>query len=976
MLEPSLLKRWLIQRRLGLSVGLAVTAVAVAAHLSGWTQRLEWMLYDTLVRHASTVPAAGHILHVDIDDDAIARYASWPWPRDTQADLVRTLSELGARRIVMDLVWTEPKPPEIRAADLDRYADIEGTVERIGRLSAENVAYPDDELAAAIAAAGNVHLAMYCMNHTEPPGGPLETGIAHLLHRDFSLTAEAIADRLGTHVDDVAAALPRVKRRVARELVADRMNGDPPPTARQIHESLLPTPFERLTADREDLLAAYHRELGLRNLIAHGVPVPQGLRGKLPVIEDVNPPVYKFTAAGSRTGFVNFQPDRDGVLRRIPLLYEWNGRLIEQLGFTAARDELGIEPEDLSIEGSHLLIAARGLRPAMRVQLDENGCMLINWHVADDASRPFGHLPVTRLLQIVEARRRLRQNDVLEQVRLAEAMQLAKGEAGYAVYREQVNRLLELRRRLRMAELRRQPDKPKLRETRAEADQLAQTIDQDHMLTSMLIRETWAELKKEPDPADPAIAAEYDRFARAARLIDRDIPAITAANTEIRGKLNEWTKKLRPIVADKVCFVGYTATAIADMVNTPPLERMAGVQIHSQLFNDFAQRRFLSWAGPLTRGGAIVALGLTATVAATTAGPWASLLILVVVVTLAGLLNAVGLFAEADYWLALLTALIATFVAWALIVMIRYLVTDRERRRFSRAVAQYVSPAMARRLGESAQSLSLAPTDAVVSCLFSDLAGFTTLSERLGPAGTRAVLNPYLQAMSEALHRRDALINKFMGDGIFAFFNPPILPCAAHEVAACESALDCQAALAELIARQADGPFAAEFRRLSMRIGIASGPVFVGDYGSEAKLDYTCMGDVVNLAARLESANKQFGTLNLLSEHTHKATYDRYVCRRLGHIQVKGQTAALGVFELLGRRGEVDEPTVSHVEMFENALRAFLRRDFAAARKGFLDCRDRKPDDKATELYLAIIKRLETTPPDDDWDGRLELTEK
>jgi adenylate cyclase len=311
-----------------------------------------------------------------------------------------------------------------------------------------------------------------------------------------------------------------------------------------------------------------------------------------------------------------------------------------------------------------------------------------------------------------------------------------------------------------------------------------------------------------------------------------------------------------------------------------------------------------------------------------------------------------------------------------MIVLVQYLIIDRQRRRFSKAVAQYVSPAMARRIADESENLDLSPREGEVTCLFSDLAGFTAISERLGPEGTRAVLNPYLQRMSDVLHRHNALINKFMGDGIFAFFNPPILACEAHALAACESALDSRAALDELIQHHAQHPLAAFFRQLAMRIGIASGRVFVGDYGSENKLDYTCVGDTVNLAARLESANKQFGSAIMISQSTRDAAGDRYELRHLGALQVKGQTVTVHVYELLGRRGRVDSAVRAFAEAFNDGVDAFARRDWDTSSQRFEACLDARPADAGARRYLEMIRQYRANPPGDEWQGGLELTEK
>jgi adenylate cyclase len=263
-----------------------------------------------------------------------------------------------------------------------------------------------------------------------------------------------------------------------------------------------------------------------------------------------------------------------------------------------------------------------------------------------------------------------------------------------------------------------------------------------------------------------------------------------------------------------------------------------------------------------------------------------------------------------------------------------------------------------------------------VTCFFSDLQGFTRISERLGPEGTKTILNPYLETMSEILHKHQGLINKFMGDGIFAFFNPPILPCQQHEQAACEAALESRDALKDLSERYHQHPLANEFKRLFMRIGIASGPVFVGDYGSENKLDYTCVGDTVNLAARLESANKQFGTTIMIAGQTLNKTDNMYVCRYLGVIQVKGQTAGLPVYELLGRPGQVDDDILYSSEIFDQALEHFAKRDWNKALITFEKNLKIRPEDPGTKLYIEAVLRYQKIPPPDDWNSSLELTEK
>jgi class 3 adenylate cyclase/CHASE2 domain-containing sensor protein len=965
-------------RNKALWAGLALTAIAAGVHLTGVLERLELVGYDYLVAHFSSVPASPRILHVDIDDDALERVESWPWPRDMQGELIRILHELGASHVLMDIVWTEPKRAEVRVPGLTRYADLEGQVEQVGDISPENVVYPDDELARAVAESGPVLLAMYYGENAREPGSPVVDRVAAQLRQDFSLTATDVAKRLWIVASDIEDVLAGAKRQVAEERVAAVLTTRPAASAAEVHAAILSTPFERETADRADVLAAYERQLGLRTLREKCPAIPEGLRGRLPRVERLTPPVYKFTAGAAGVGFVTYQPDFDGRVRRIPLMAEWDGRLVEQLAFRQAREALGIRVEDLSLDArGDLVIAAGAGRPEMRVQLDERGQMLINWHVAPAGwHHSFAHLPVTQLLQIYDARQKQRENEIRRQVVLARAMRLAKDDAGYEAYRQQVNALLEKERQVRWARLQGRGETAEAKSMQADAAGLRKRIEADEKSTIEFVREQWTALQGEANPKDPQIAGEYKRFGEAHRLVVEDAAELARVNERIAAQEREYGKRLKAVVAGKLCIVGYTATAVADMVGTSAYGRVAGVMVHSNVLNSLLLGQFRAWSPRWVQTLVLIAVGVTVSIVAATRGPRVTLAFVLVVIVIGVVVDAVGLFERRDHWLPLVTTMLSTCVVWALVVLVQYLTTDRQRRRFSRALAQYVSPAVARQITEHTERLDLSPVSQVVTCFFSDLAGFTRFSERLGPEGTRALLNPYLEAMSGVLHRRSALINKFIGDGIFAFFNPPVLPCPVHAAEACAAALESQRALAELAERHTGHALAGEFSRLRMRIGVATGPVFVGDYGSEEKLDYTCMGDTVNLASRLEGANKAFGTTIMVSGPACEAAGDGFVFRPLGYVQVKGQTVAVPIFELLGERGEVAADELAYAEKFAASVGAFTARDWARARTGFTACLESRSADVAARQYLALAVAYQEQPPPDEWNRAVELTEK
>lgn len=982
---------WLRRQRGALSIGLAVTVVTAVLQSFGLFQRIECVFLDVCFRHVNHIDASPQIVHIDIDDAAIDRVGAWPWPRDLQADLIRTVHDLGARSIVLDLVFSEPRPPEVRLPEFTQFAAIEGRIERLGEVSEENRVYPDNELAAAIRDARDVYLATFykqaaASDGPSPPLKPIEDKVVACFVANIEAPTGEIAAKLGLKADEVERlGLIRLRRQAIDKRVADYLAQHPLADVREVHATLRSAPFDTRDPVREDILWAYMRARSLRAVEERCPPVPASLAGRLPRVQDLTPPLFLFVggagekgAAARSVGFVVFEPDADGKLRHLPLMVEYRGRLLKQLAFSVFCSEQGIRDDELSIDDRGFLnLAGRPDRPAMHVQLDAGRKMLLNWHRAGESwVNSFAHVPAAKLLEVCDWRERRRENETARQTELARAIRLAKGDAVFEGYRTEVKRYLADRRQVHWAELEGRGEAPEVVALRARNEEQRRRIEADQTATVQLINETWAELK-DANPSDPAVAADYGRFKEAHAILADTCARLDAANTALSARIEQSLAVLRPLVSGKTCFVGYTATAVADMVDTPIYARMPGVLVHSNLFNTFMQRRFLRWSEPWERTLAILAVGVLVTVLSASRGPRASFTFVVLTMVALATVNLFALVSDMRYWLAVFVTVALAFVVWAMVVMFRFLVSEREKRRFSKALAQYTSPAIARQIAADVGRLDLSPVSGEVTCFFSDLANFTTLSEQyLDPAKTRSVLNPYLDAMSVVLNAHSALINKFMGDGIFAFFNPPIYPCPAHARRACEAALDAQRALGELIARQRGSALAEVFARLAMRIGIASGPVYVGDYGSENKLDYTCMGDTVNLAARLEPANKAFGTAILVSGPTYDAAGDGLVFRRLGALQVKGKKIAIPVYELLGRRADVPPERIEHAEHFAAAVDLFQARRWQEALAAFGQLMASRPDDLAAKRYADVTAAYQASPPSEPWNGAIELTEK
>jgi adenylate cyclase len=264
-----------------------------------------------------------------------------------------------------------------------------------------------------------------------------------------------------------------------------------------------------------------------------------------------------------------------------------------------------------------------------------------------------------------------------------------------------------------------------------------------------------------------------------------------------------------------------------------------------------------------------------------------------------------------------------------------------------------------------------------MTILFCDMRDFTPFSEGMTPAGLVNVLNRYLTLMSEPIRHNNGIIDKYIGDGIMAYWGPPFTAAEEQGRLACLAALD---QLAGLAAFRAELPELTGIKRglpeIDIRVGIATGDVVVGSIGSEQTRNYTVIGDAVNLASRLEGANKTYGTRVLISEATDRLAADAVETRELDTVLVVGKTEPHRIFELLGRKGEVARERLELRDAFIEALVAYRRGAWEDARAGFENCLAIAPCDAPSKVFLNRLARFQTTAPSSDWTGVWPLTEK
>ena len=385
---------------------------------------------------------------------------------------------------------------------------------------------------------------------------------------------------------------------------------------------------------------------------------------------------------------------------------------------------------------------------------------------------------------------------------------------------------------------------------------------------------------------------------------------------------------------------------------------IAGPYIHATAVNNLLRHDALIEIGPVKSGAIAAVFAAIPALSALLLPPIAAVGCYLM---LAGAWTAVALLAF-QYTLVLpfLAALFAGFEALAVTIGFRLAVTDRDRRFLRRSFALYLAPAVIEKMVASSKLPSLGGETRSVTMFFSDVAGFSSLAETLPPAELISLMNTYLSAMTDIIEAHAGFVDKYIGDAIVSVFGAPVED-QHHAGQAVLAAISCCQRLEEL--NKTQPTFAA--RPLRHRIGLNSGEALVGNVGSGRRFNYTVIGDVVNLASRLEGANKYYGTCMLASEATVALTGTAFKWREVDAIRVLGRLQPLRAYEPLALAGQETPAQAAQAEVYARGLACWRKRDFAGAAQLFARTADADP---ASALFMARAQKLVLSPPGPDWE--------
>jgi adenylate cyclase len=301
----------------------------------------------------------------------------------------------------------------------------------------------------------------------------------------------------------------------------------------------------------------------------------------------------------------------------------------------------------------------------------------------------------------------------------------------------------------------------------------------------------------------------------------------------------------------------------------------------------------------------------------------------------------------------------------------RMVVQLRENQRVRETFGKYIDPRVVQGLIDRPNLTAAEGQRRLMTVMFCDLKGFTSLSEGMVPQGLVKVMNRYFSIMSEPIRTNHGIIDKYIGDGIMAYWGPPFVDEADHARLACLATIEMIGRIDTLRREIPDllGVRGTPMEKCDLRIGVATGEALVGSIGSDIMMSYTVMGDVVNLASRLEGANKVYNTRNLVCATTIAAVGNAVEVREIDRIVVAGQTHPEVVFELLGRNGEIAPERLALRDLYQEGLAAYRERRWDDALRSLSAALEIVPGDGPSSSLLARIGSLKANPPPQDWDG-------
>lgn len=957
--SPKHLSMTRIQRRLLIDtsiIGVALTLlVAVLDYSTRIFMPLDNWFYDRRARLCQvwTPPPTDKLVHVDIDDASLTAIGKWPWPRTHIAELVDEIDRAGAKAIAMDIIFVEPSKLELEELPGGKIRYIDH----------------DTNLANAVARGGK---SMVPVSLTiTPTPGPVFQALRRYLLEDLELTEAQCAQRLAN--DPGVPKVPQFPMDVFLGARRDAMNARIEQLLEKedlsfgdLKRRLLPKTDPSISGSPQintlsDEMRKVQAALPLRRFMRE---IPPGLPA-LPRFGSEQAPIPALSRATAYSGFVNYLQDDEGeVIRSLPMWASYRGKLFPQMDLVVACQVLGVKVEDVQLKRDRVIIPrppgyARDIVIPVREKYSETFGEKIgmsmdipvrgksSWETIYDHGRyekPEMHVPMSFIWEVRTIRERMARNNGMIDRALSVLLD------------DDAPNKLAL-----------DPSKAKRYEkNRPGAEEVApRRVLADWTRTELKNSPIWGLVEMKESELKPEEKVQRDEMLAA----DKALATLVNQNTKFEQILAERRAILAEKIRGRAVYMGWAATANLDRFPTAAQPNCPGVVIHGMVFNAIMTGEFWWHAPRWVTLLVTIFIGTLVTLATGFLKPAGALLVSIVLGGLYLLVNGLWLFDYGNTCVGVAGPMVALGSVWSTGALAGFLIEAAERARITKRFSSYVDQKLVDYVIEHPDVI-LDGQMKEMSVVFTDLAGFTTLSERLRER-TVPILSEYLGVMVPIIRRNNGLVNKFLGDGIMCFFGAP-KDDPEHAVNAVRTCLEMQAAMRSFALKLMEQGLPL----LEMRCGVSSGNMVVGDSGPAEASDYTVLGDTVNFASRLEGANKVTGTHILISERTSELVSSKFLVRPVGRLQVVGKSEGLMTYEPLASVDDASLEDRLNVAMFAEMAAAFAARDFAKC----IEVADRIEQEgsasKLASLYRRTSREYLINPPEGEFTGSFVLTEK
>lgn len=656
-----------------------------------------------------------------------------------------------------------------------------------------------------------------------------------------------------------------------------------------------------------------------------------------PERKSILPPIPEIVRSAKAFGFVDSDFDIDGIARKIRLLRVFDGRLYYHMALVMLMDLCGVKKEALDVVPGRHIVLKNALHPVTHVRgdiaipIDAYGRMYINW--AGEFLEHFNHLPFYALLEYDAVKGPVHEIFETDESTAREIASIQQKIAADS------------------AALADTKDLHKNATIRANIFSLNEQLYQIKMKFKAKLQEDIAKLEQEQKKSPSRESAEQ------LEALKNYPPAI-----ELVAK----TEKLYGHSA----IIGLTATGTQDLGVTPLSSQYLMVGTYHNVLNTILQGQFihriktgwnLLFMLAIAVGMGLVVQRMNARQSLIAIGSGFIIVNVIILIV----------FIAFRWWFDQLGINLSLLFPSLTIGAMKFVSEESQKRFIKNAFAHYLSPKVIDNIIQDPNSFKLGGESRTITTFFSDVAKFSTISEKLTPTELVSLLNEYLSEMTDIILRYDGTVDKYEGDAIMAFWGAPqMLP--DHAARACFAAIDMQKRLAEMRAVwRSQGK-----NELYVRIGLNSGEAVVGNMGSRTRMDYTVMGDSVNLASRLEGANKFYGTSIMISENVYREVKDLVVVRPLDRIRVVGKAEPISVYELLCRKGEMTQEQSELLSIYLEGMEHFSNRDWNKARQSFKNALKIDPTDGPSLKFIERCNEYLKNPPSKNWDGVYSLKAK